>query len=363
MPRDPEAPRSERDQTDESLRVERERADDAVGERVAAIDELADAVITRARARADKLLRESRANTDRIATSSASSSLLREERAREDTTVRRERAVADEVVREERLMKAGLLTVEREDTDQDLLTERAQSDVALATRDEFLGVVSHELRNMLTTIVGYADLIGMLVSREDHVADVLKHARHIQRSGARMDRLIGDLVDVASIEAGKLTVRPELGDANELATEAAETFQAQAAAAGVSLVAELAAPAPLVAFDPARMLQVLTNFLGNAFKFTPPGGRIEIRTERVGEEVRFIVSDTGVGIPGDKLEAVFQRFLQLPDHTSRGHGLGLYISKCIVDGHGGRIWVESTPGSGSRFCVALPIAGTVRSAS
>ena len=357
-----EEPRSEREQTDESLRAEREKVDDALGERLAAIDEIADAVINRARARADKLLGEARAKTDRLAASPVPSASLTTEREQEDKTVRRERALADEAVQQERVEQAGLLSIEREETDHDLLTERAQSDVALATRDEFLGVVSHELRNMLTTVVGYAELIGTLVTHDDHVAEVQQHARHIQRSGARMDRLIGDLVDVASIEAGRLTVMPELGDLKQVAIEAADSFKVQAAAAGITLVSEIMAPMPLVAFDPSRILQVLTNFLSNAIKFTPPGGEVGIRVERVGDELQLVVSDTGDGIPHDKLEAVFERFLQLPDPKRRGHGLGLYISKCIVDGHGGRIWVESSARTGSRFCIALPLPHPSRDA-
>ena len=348
-------PLTEREQTDESLRVEREKVDDALGERLAAIDELADAVINRARARADKLLGEARAKTDRQSASPRPSATLARERAREDSAVQHERAVADQTLTEERIEQADLLAVEREETDQDLLTERAQSDVALATRDEFLGVVSHDLRNMLTNVIGYADLIGQIVHRDNHVADVVEHARRIQRSGARMDRLIGDLVDVASIEAGKLTVMLEPSDPNHVATEAAESFHAQAAAAGVALELDPVQAVPHLPFDASRILQVLTNLLSNAIKFTKAGGRVGIGVARVGDEVQFVVHDTGVGIPANKLEAIFERFLQLPDQKRRGHGLGLYISKCIVEGHGGRIWGESTPGVGSRFVVALPI--------
>ena len=170
-----------------------------------------------------------------------------------------------------------------------------------------------------------------------------------------MNRLIGDLVDVASIEAGVLAVTREVGDPTPAVTEAVDTFQAQAAAAGVSLTAEIVPPPSLAAFDSARILQVLTNLLSNAIKFTPAHGRIVVHVERFGDEIRFAVSDTGVGIAADKLEAVFVRFLQVTENDRRGVGLGLYISKAIVQGHGGRIWAESKVGEGSTFCFTLPI--------
>jgi len=120
----------------------------------------------------------------------------------------------------------------------------------------------------------------------------------------------------------------------------------------VSLVTEIVSPLPRARFDPARILQVLVNLLSNALKFTPRDGTVSVRVECVGAEVRFAVHDTGLGIPADKLEAVFERFVQIgPDR--RGVGLGLYISRCIMSAHGGRVWAESIPGQGSTFRLAL----------
>jgi signal transduction histidine kinase len=348
-------PLSEREQTDQSLRIEREKADQALHNEEFGLDETADAVISRARTRADTVLAAARAKTDRQPASGAGAQLspraLKGERVREDQVLQEERANADEILREERAEHVALLSREREATDNDLSHERERSDDALATRDEFLGVVSHDLRNMLNTIVGSAALIERTTLENSAMA---MHARRIQRSGARMNRLIGDLVDVASIEAGALAVTRELGDPTGVVMEAVETFQAQATAAGISLVAEIVPPSSRAAFDPARILQVLTNLLSNAIKFTPVNGRIVIRVERVHDDIHFAVSDTGVGIPGDKLEAVFVRFLQVTESDRRGVGLGLYISRAIVLGHGGRIWAESTIGAGSRFCFTLP---------
>jgi signal transduction histidine kinase len=281
--------------------------------------------------------------------------LIERERVLEDQAVREERATADETLREERAEQVGLLSIEREETDKDLFSERARSDDVLATRDEFLGIVSHDLRNMLNAMIGFAGLIAKAVSRENHVEAVLVNAQRIQRSGARMNRLIGDLVDLASIEAGQLAVTCEVGDPTHVVREAVDTFQAQASASGVSLAAEIGSPSSLAAFDHARILQVLTNLLSNAIKFTPANGQVVVHVERSGDEMRFAVSDTGVGIPTDKLEAVFERFLQLTKNDRRGVGLGLYISKCIVQAHGGRIWAETRIGGGSTFCFTLPI--------
>lgn len=351
-------PRSEREHTDESLRVERDKADRALEEEVTAVDETADAVVSRARARADELLTAARAKTDgqvaRAAPSAPVDTMTGRERAREDQALREERATADQALREERSERPAVFSREREETDKYLLTERALSDDALATRDDFLGIVSHDLRNILNTMVGSAALIADRVSREDPAEEVRGHARRIQRACARMNRLIGDLVDVVSLDAGKPVVTPEVGDTTSVVTEVVEAFEEHAAQNQVSLSAEIGPP--LVAeFDPARILQVLTNLLSNAIKFTPAQGKVVVRLARVGDDIRFAVSDTGVGLPSDQLEAVFGRFVQVAGKDRRGVGLGLYISKGIVQAHGGRIWAESRVGEGSTFYFTLPI--------
>jgi signal transduction histidine kinase len=305
------------------------------------------------------VLAAARARTDEQALSTASDAtspkIIAKERGLADEALRQERAVADDILREERAEHHEVLSTQREETDKDLSSERARSDNVLATRDEFLGIVSHDLRHMLNAMVGFAAMIAKEVSQENHVETVARHAERIQRAGARMNRLIGDLADVVSIEAGRLAVRRELGDPTVVVTEAVETFQALAAATDVSLEAEVSAPLAPTPFDTARILQVLTNLLSNAIKFTPAGGSVVVRVERSGDDILFSVSDTGVGIAPDQLEAVFVRFLQLTKADRRGIGLGLYISKCIVQGHGGRIWAEARPGGGSIFWFTLPI--------
>lgn len=351
----------ERQQTDESLRLERERADAALAESVDSVDEVADAVIAKARLHADAVLAAARTKTDRRAKAApptgVSPAALARERGLEDRVLREERADADKVLKLERAEHLAMLASEREETDKDLIRERDRADDTLATRDEFLGIVSHDLRTLLNHVMGYAGLIGMEISGKSDLGQIAKDAERIQRAGNRMNRLIGDLTDVAGIHAGKLTVSAYESDPIGLVTEAVETFQAQAVARGLTVVAEPTAPMPAVEFDSARILQVLTNLLSNAMKFTPRGGKVSVHLERRGADLCFTVADTGIGIPTDKLDAVFERYLQVNTDDRRGVGLGLYISKCIVQGHGGRIWVESGPGKGSAFSFTIPVQG------
>ena len=351
----------EREQTDESLRMEREKTDHALAERQAAEEnsdlvvqharESADAVLTEARAKADERL-EGSPHAERCAT-------LAEERGLEDEALQDERASADESLRREREENARvlsrLLPLEREKTDRFLLTERARSDVALSNRDNFLGLVSHDLRNLLGGIVMSAELLAARAPDNEEGTQTVETAARIQRYAARMNRLIGDLIDVASIDAGKLAITPVPGDAATLIAEAVETFQAAASAKGIALQTEIVEGPLLAEFDHDRMLQVLANVIANAIKFTSQGGRIRVRGECAGDELRFSISDTGSGIPGNMLEAIFERFWQIGKDDRRGVGLGLYISRCIVEAHGGKIWAESTLGEGSRLCFTLPV--------
>ncbi len=352
---DPLPAPSERDRTDESLRLERNSADRALDDDVTDADETADAVINRARSRADALLAAARSKTDQTSLGEEPTDALKTSRATEDHVLLRERVMADHVLRRERSEHMTLLARERQATDHDLSHERERSDKALAMRDGFMGIVSHDLLNLLNVVVGISSLIEKEVTKENHVERVVAHARRVQRSGTRMRRLIGDLVDVASIEAGMLAVTRAPGDPADVVTEAVETFQAQASGSGISLTTEIVPGVPPVAFDAARILQVLGNLLSNALKFTPAQGAIVVRLEHDGDSVMCCVTDTGEGIPDDQLEAVFDRFVQLTKNDRRGVGLGLFISKCIVQGHGGRIWVENRMGGGSTFCFSLPM--------
>jgi signal transduction histidine kinase len=359
MPPDEKPTTAERKQTDESLRAEREKADLALGEKLAAVEESADAVITLARARADAVLAMARAKTDRQPTAALggqrASEIIAHERLTADNALEGERADADAMLREEREEHSALLLNERQDTDADLKDERARSDDALAMRDEFLGIVSHDLRNMLSAVVGFARQIEQGVGQTNGADNAVTHARRIQRAAGRMNRLIGDLVDVASIEAGMLAVTRELSDPAHVVNEAVDTLYPQAVVSGITLQAQIPAAPLSVWFDSARVLQVLTNLISNAIKFTPANGSVVVRFERAEQDVLFAVEDSGIGIASEHLDTIFARFSQVKRNDRRGLGLGLFISKCIVQGHGGRIWAESKLGGGSTFRFTLPM--------
>lgn len=360
-------PSAERDQTDQGLRAERENTDRALKEKEAA-DKDADRVVERARENADAILVAARGKADerreeaappvRTAATAAADQTLDEERKREDEILEKERAFADERLKEERVKEAEalsrLLPLEREKTDRYLLTERARSDDAVSHRDDFLGIVSHDVRNLLGGIVMSATLLSERAAANEEGNKTLVETARIQRYAARMNRLIGDLVDVASIDAGQLAVTPVRGDFASLIAEAVDTFEATASAKGISLTAEVAEPLP-ADFDHDRMLQVLANLVTNALKFTPKTGAIRVRGERAGHELRISVRDNGTGIAENLLDAVFERFGQVTKGDRRGVGLGLYISRCMVEAHGGKIWAESKLGGGSALSFTFPV--------
>jgi signal transduction histidine kinase len=361
---DPKSPRPERTQTDKSLAVERARTDHALGEKNAAIEEKADVVIERAREEADEVLTVARAKADEKLSQPVSPEQSRatvaQERAREDAVLEDERAKADATLRRERAASARilarLLPLERDKTDQYLLTERARSDNALSNRDDFLGMVSHDLRDLLNVIVVNAATIAEHTTKDSPGESTLMGTQRIQRAAGRMGRLIGDLVDIASIDAGKLAIAPAVSDASSVVAEALEIWAPPALAKGIELGS--IAHGPLAAkFDNERVLQVLGNLITNAVKFSARGGKVLVEVAEVGGEARFSVKDDGVGIPEDKLEAVFERFCQVGPNVHNGLGLGLYISKCLVQAHGGRIWAESTLGAGSTFFFTVPGGG------
>ncbi|HEY6146745.1 MAG TPA: HAMP domain-containing sensor histidine kinase [Thermoanaerobaculia bacterium] len=343
MATDADIPSTEREKTDESLRTERHNMDRVRLDRQATIERDADAVVHQTRDDEDAVLDAARGTADR--------SLL------EDEALRRERAGEDEVLRRQRqrvaLTFATLLAFEREKTDLDLLTERARSDDALANRDDFLGMVSHDLRNLLNGIVVGVGVLSLETPEGESGNRIRRDAERIQSYATRMARLIGDLVDVVSIDAGKLAVTPVRQDGAELIDEAIDAFRGIAEKKNISLTKIEGAPF-VAELDRQRLLQVLVNLIGNAIKFTAPGGSVSVHAESKGGEVLFRVRDTGSGIPPTMLESVFDRFWQVGENDRRGQGLGLYISRCIVEAHGGRIWAESEEGKGSEFLFTIP---------
>ena len=349
----------EREQTDESLRAEREKTDRALALSQEAVKDDAGLLVEAAREHADAVLVAAREKADAKLEDSPEAAIA-EERRTEDQILRAERALADAKIERERAeverAHARHLREEREATDEHLETERERADDVLQYRDDFLGMVCHDLRDLLGGIVMGSTLLSRkAVPGTEEGRVTLAVTARIERSAARMSRLIADLVDVASIDAGKLAVTKTQDDAGRIVVEAVDSLQATAVEKGVVLEAGNCA-APLGAeFDHGRILQVLVNLIANSIKFTPKGGRIGVTCERAGDVLSFCVSDTGEGIPAEMLEAVFERFWQVGKNDRRGLGLGLYISKCLVEAHGGTIRAESKLGEGTRMIFTLPL--------
>ena len=354
----PKSDPSDLKESDETHRIEPGRIGEEVAKR-RALEEGADPAARRARGRAAGESRK-RAGPSRKPESASGEprQALRKERARADAKIHQERLTADQGLTDEPKARmqalASLVALEREQTDERLLIERARGDADLAVRDDFMGMVAHDLRTLLGGIALGAEVqLKSAVPNDEGGRRILDAASRIQRLVARMNRLIGDLVDVVSIEAGRLAMAPQDQDAKALIREVLEAFQPIAAAKNISLnTTEIGSLQ--VKLDHERIFQVLANLLSNAIKFTHQNGTVSVVVASMGGDVRFSVTDTGVGIAGDHLESIFERFWQGDQGDRRGLGLGLFISKCIVEAHGGRIWADSEIGKGSTFSFTLP---------
>jgi signal transduction histidine kinase len=353
-----------REKTDQDLERERENADRALAEQKAAVEAHADRVIERARDQADSILQEARDKADeklaKILPVEVVQSVVEAERKVEDELVEHERAVADQNLALEREQNArdlmALLPFERQQTDRSLLTERIRSDDALNNRDDFLGMVSHDLRDLLGGIVTAAAVLQRTAVVGEPGDPARTSAMRILRHASRMKRLIDDLTDLTSIDAGRLAVLAVAGDLAPVIAEAVASQRAAAAAREVTLdLPQLQAALP-ARFDPGRVQQVMQNVLGNAIKFTPAGGAIRVGWERVPAGWKVSVTDTGPGIAPEHLETIFERFHQGSRLDRRGLGLGLYISRCLIEAQNGRIWAESTPAKGTTVSFTLPAA-------
>jgi signal transduction histidine kinase/DNA-binding NarL/FixJ family response regulator len=230
----------------------------------------------------------------------------------------------------------------------------AETELANRARDRMLSVVAHDLRNPLTVVSMYAEML-LSLSPEGEEDYQKKAARSISQTSARMQRLIEDLVDVSRLRGGTFRVdRCEHGVVG-LLEEAEAMLRPLAVSANVDLVLLRDSGADTsIEIDGARLLQVLSNLVGNSLKFTPEGGRIILAARGAPDRLHLSVEDTGCGIPADQLPHIFGAFWQARDGDRRGIGLGLWISRAIVEAHGGRIWVESREGAGAAFHVSLP---------
>jgi signal transduction histidine kinase len=225
---------------------------------------------------------------------------------------------------------------------------------AARLQDEFVSLVSHELRTPLTSVLGYLEL---LTDGTDPLSDEQReYLTVIERNARRQLRLVGDLLLTAQVDAGRFSIAPQRVDAAEIVAAAAASAAPAAEAAGIGLVPDVTS-AELHA-DPVRLAQAVDNLVSNAIKFTPSGGtvRLGVRPGARGGAV-LVVADSGIGIPPDELSHLTNRFFRASTATRRaipGVGLGLSITKAIIDAHGGTLEITSTLGEGTTFTVTLP---------
>ncbi len=226
-------------------------------------------------------------------------------------------------------------------------------------KSEFLANMSHELRTPLNAIIGFSELmvnekVGPLsAEHKEYLGDILTSARHLLQ-------LINDVLDLTKVEAGKMEFRPEALDLVKVTTEVKEILRGLASTKRIILEIQIDPAIPKVLLDGGKYKQVLYNFLSNAIKFTPDNGRVTIRTAPEGKGMfRLSVEDTGIGIKPEDQHKLFVEFQQLDAGTAKkyaGTGLGLALTKRIVEAQGGRVEVQSHPGKGSHFSAVLPTA-------
>lgn len=233
-----------------------------------------------------------------------------------------------------------------------------ESQQAVRAREEVLAIVSHDLRNPLSAVILGSSLLAM---SENLTEEEKEQLETIDMSAKRMNRLIADLLDVTRLEGGKqLPVEPARIEVEALFHEMYELFRAQAAANQITFQYQVGDGVTAVHADRHRILQVLQNLIGNSMKFTPPDGVIAFRADaRDSNEVLFTVSDSGPGIPPEHLADIFNPYWQAKRAERLGAGLGLPIAKGIVEAHGGRIWVDSEPGVGTKFYFTLQTEAAV----
>jgi PAS domain S-box-containing protein len=229
---------------------------------------------------------------------------------------------------------------------------------AVSASEDMLGIVSHDLRNPANAVKMLARSI--LDESGDLPQHVVERVTVIQQAAIQIDALIQDLLDTTRLAGGRLTVTPRVVDAAAIAARSIEGLRPFAEAGRVALHMELPAGLPEVFADPDRVSQLLSNLIGNAVKFTPPGGSVTLSAHVDGDDVLFVVADTGEGISPDQLPHVFERFYQAAragrPAIRHGAGLGLPISRGIVEAHGGNIWIESRVGVGTTVRFSLPVA-------
>jgi PAS domain S-box-containing protein len=232
---------------------------------------------------------------------------------------------------------------------------------AVRSRDEVVSVVAHDLKNPLTSISLNTSVLLRRAKKNNDTA-FLQQAEKIKRSVDRAFKFTDDILDLSKIEAGRYTISPRLESTYEIISEIVEMFLPIAEENTISLQKEVEPSLPPVYCDHEKLIQVFSNLIANALKFTQSNGEVRIHAKEVENVVQFSVSDNGPGIGSEDLFHLFDRYWQAGHPTKKGLGLGLYISKGIVEAHQGKIWVESKPGSGSTFYFTIPSVKSVEAA-
>jgi signal transduction histidine kinase len=273
------------------------------------------------------------------------------QRKRMEDELRRSHELLEQRVRER---TAELLTA-----NASLLWEVAERKRAEEARDEFLSVAAHELKTPLTSLKGFVQVLLRQAERGEgsEPARLTQSLKIIDEQSQKLARLVSQLLDVSRIDAGRLGLETRSTELVRLVEDAMAAARSRTSRHELSLRAPLSLAAWV---DPLRLEQVLTNLLDNAIKFSPRGGRVEVRVWRVGGEARVAIADQGVGVPPDQRGRLFDRFFQAKGGDRMGGmGLGLYISRQIVELHGGRIAAEFPRAGGTRLVVALPLSGVL----
>ena len=280
-----------------------------------------------------------------------------------DRGIRRERRLIDQIaeaapgmaarLRRARGLSDACLRGERQQSVLDVSSAqlaRDAADAALTDREELLAVFGHDMRSLMSVLSLNAE---MAASDSPTGAEGLES---FHRTVRQMDRLISNVLDLARLRAGKFSVVLDKRNASEIVGEAVGVFRPLASARSVSLETRLPQRELPIRVDSDRIFQVLSNLFSNAIKVTPRGGQISVSAARRDRQVEIAVHDTGRGIPETDLHRLFNPFCQLGRGDRKGLGLGLFISKSIVQAHGGTIWAESRVGSGSTFFFTVPAA-------
>jgi signal transduction histidine kinase len=348
-----------RRRTDGSLIIERGKTDESISRLRTATELDTDKTVKAVRRASDQTLEQSHLN----------SNIVDAERAKVDVAIQNER-------QQNQSDSDSSLERNRTDTDENLQRERAQTDIEalrssallrgevnshsetkieLTSRDEFLAIVSHDLRNPIGSIKSCADALLEEIDDATSAAQLKKWVEIIKRNAESSLRLINDILDMERIAEGKLEVVLAQNDVRSILGEAVESVTHVAFAKNISLEFKALTTPIYVRCDRDRMSQVLSNLIGNALKFTPNGGRVTLKEELHTTELLISICDTGPGIPLDQQSKIFDRFTQLSNKDRQGLGIGLYISKMLIEAHGGRLWIDSTPKNGCTFSFTIPL--------